>query len=69
MLRLRLLHSIFEASLLGHARKTLTKLSIKSNLIHASYYVPKIFRRFFHYLRKRSVTFVIGQIVETENLK
>ena len=49
--------------------KALTKLSIKSNRIHASYYVPKIFRSFFNYLRKRSITFVKGKIVETENLK
>ena len=51
MLRLRLLHSIFKASLLGHVLKTLTKLLIKLNRIYASYYVPKIFQNFFHDLR------------------
>ena len=60
MLRLRLLHSIFKASLLRHTLKTLTNLLIKLNRIYASYYVPKIFRNFFHHLRKRSVTFVTG---------
>ena len=35
MLRLRLLHSIFKASLLRHTVKTLTKLLIKLNRIYA----------------------------------
>ena len=43
MLRLRLLHSIFKASLLLHTLKTLTKLLIKLNRIYASYYVSKFF--------------------------
>ena len=60
MLRLCLLHSVFKASLLRHTLKTLTKLLIKLNRIYASYYVSKIFRNFFHYLRKRDVTFVTG---------
>ena len=60
MLRLRLLHSIFKASLLRHTLKTLTKLLIKLNRIYASYYVLKIFRNFFHHLGKRGVTFVTG---------
>ena len=60
MLRLHLLHSTFKASLLRHTLKTLTKLLIKLNRIHASYYVPKIFGFFFYILRKRSVTFVTG---------
>ena len=60
MLRLRLFHSTFQASLLRHTLKTLTKLLIKLNRIYASYHVPKIFRNFFHHLRKRSVTFVTG---------
>ena len=55
---LRLLHSIFKASLLRHTLKTFTKLLIKLNCIYASYYVSKIFRNFFHHLRKRSLTFV-----------
>ena len=66
MLQLRLLHSIFKASLLCHALKTLTKLLIKLNRIYASYHVSK---KIFHHLRKRSVTFVTGQIVKTKNLK
>ena len=69
MLRLRLLHSIVKASLLRHTLKTLPKLLIKLNRIYASYYVPKIFRNFFHRLRKSNVTFVTRQIVKTENLK
>ena len=52
-----------------HTLKTLTKLLIKLNRFYASYYVPKVFWNFFHYLRKRSVTFVTGWIVKTENLK
>ena len=66
MLRLRLLHSIFKASLLRHTLKTLTKLLIKLNRIYASYHVSK---KIFHQLHKRSVTFVTGQIVKTKNLK
>ena len=58
MLRLRLLHSIFKASLLRHTLKTLTKLLLKSNRIYASYYVPKIFRNFFYRLRISRITFV-----------
>ena len=58
MLRLLLLHSIVKASLLHHTLKALTKLLIKLNRFHVSYHVPKIFRNFFHHLRKRSVTFV-----------
>ena len=57
MLRLRLLHSIFKASLLRHTLKTLTKLLIKLNRIYASYHVSK---KNFHHLCKRSVTFVTG---------
>ena len=60
MLRLRLLHFIFKASLLRHTLNTLTKLLIKLNRVYASYYAPKIFRNVFHHLRKRSVTFVTG---------
>ena len=60
MLRLRLLHLIFKASLLHHTLNTLTKLLIKLNRIYASYYGPKIFRNFFHHLPKRSVAFVTG---------
>ena len=60
MLRLRLLHSIFKASLLRHTLKPLTKPLIKLNCIYVSYYVPKVFRNFFHHLRKRSETFVTG---------
>ena len=41
MLRLRLLHSIFKASLLRHTLKTLTNLLIKLNRIYLSYYVQK----------------------------
>ena len=55
MLRLRLLHSIFKASLLRHSLKTLAKLLIKLNRIYVAYYVPKIFQNFFHRLRKCSV--------------
>ena len=47
MLRLRLLHSIFKASLLRHTLKTLAKLLIKLNRIYASYHVPKFFEIFF----------------------
>ena len=47
MLRLRLLHSIFKASLLRH---TLFTLLIKLNRIYVSYYVTKIFGNFFDYL-------------------
>ena len=60
MLPLRLLHSIFKASLLGHTLETLTKLLIKLNRIYASYYVPKIFRNILNRLPKRSVMFVTG---------
>ena len=71
MLRLRLLHSIFKASLLRHTLKTLAKLLIKLNRIYASHYVPKIFRTLFHHLRKRSVTFVkyCYVFVKTESLQ
>ena len=58
MLRLRLLHSIFKASLLRHGLKNLTKILIKLNRIYASYYAQNFFRNLFHHLRKRSVTFV-----------
>ena len=60
MLRLRLLRSIFKASLLRQTLKTLNKRLVKLNGIYASYYVPKLFRNFFHHLRKRSVMFVTG---------
>ena len=60
MLRFRLLHLTFKASLLRDTLKTLTKLLTKLNRIYISYYVPKVFRNFFHRLRKRSVTFVTG---------
>ena len=69
MLRLRLLHSIFNASFLRNTLKTLNKFLIKLNRICVSYYVPKSFRNLFQYLRKRSVTFITGYIVETKNLK
>ena len=69
MLRLHLLYSIFKPSLLSHTLKTLTKLLIKLNRIYVSYYAPKVFRNFVHHLHKRSVTFVTGQTVKTENLK
>ena len=62
MLRLRLLHSIFKASLLRHTLKTLTKLLTELNRIYASYYVLKIFQNFFHHLRKRSVTLNLSQV-------
>ena len=62
MLRLRLLQSIFKASLLRHTLKILTKPLIKLNHSYASYYVPKIFRNFFHQLRKCSVTFVTDKL-------
>ena len=54
MLRLRFLHSIFKASLLRHTLKTLTQ-TVFMPLI-----VSKIFRNFFHDLRKHSVMFVTG---------
>ena len=60
MLRLRLLDFIFKASLLSHTLKPLTKLLIKLNRIYASYYAPKIFRNFFHHLRKCSVASATG---------
>ena len=50
ILLLRLLYSIFKASLLRHFLvKTLTMLWIKLNHIYASYYVLTIFRIFFHH--------------------
>ena len=55
MLRLRLLHFIFKASLLRHSHKTLAKLLIKLNRIYVAYYVPRIFQNVFHHLRKCSV--------------
>ena len=55
MLQLRLLHSIFKASLSRHTLKNMTKLLIKLSRIYASYYVPKISRNFFHHLRKSFV--------------
>ena len=55
MLRLRLLHFIFKASLLRNSHKTLAKLLIKLNRIYVAYYVPKIFQNVFHHLRKCSV--------------
>ena len=60
MLRLRLLHFIFKASMLRHTLKTLTKLLIKLKRIYVSYHDQKLFRNFFHRLRKRGVTFVTG---------
>ena len=62
MLRLRVLYSIFKASLLRHTLKTLTKLLTELNRIYASYYVLKIFQNFFHHLRKRSVTLNLSQV-------
>ena len=62
MLQLHLLHSNFKASFLLHTLKTLTKLLIKLNRFYAFYYVPKIFRIFFHHLPKRSVTFVTVEV-------
>ena len=68
MLRSRLLHSIFKASLLRHTLKALTKLLTKLKRVYA-FCVPKIFRNFFYHLRKLSVTFVTGYIAKIENLK
>ena len=66
MLRLRLLHPIFKASLLRHTLKTLTKLLIKLNRVDTSYHVPKISQNSFHHLGKRSVTFVTGKTVKLQ---